>query len=840
MMKELKQKIEDVLEVNGSDFQISKAFKEYIQRYNISLKKTFEESQGKDFLVKHTKAYDSIIILMYNTLLRRMFRYYLPMKNSIPISIIALGSYGREQLSVHSDIDLMIVYEKIDAYNTDTIIEKLLYLAWDAGLKLGHRVHDCKDILKASREDITIKTAMLESRFIVGSKLTWHTTQRELEKIRKDNPKEFITQKIEEAHIRRKKYPISMQPNIKESIGGLRDAHLLFWISNIIYGVENTKELCGIIYTVEEYRDYRIALELLYRVRNALHLMADKQLDFIHLEDLPTLSTMLGFKTPNHLASKILESHWRVDQFTQIFITKMIRPLFIAESSIDEIKKGRIEKNLFCFNNRFYTSFKIDTNNIFQLLKKLNNLEDKVWRFDPSVIYLFSKADISQPLTQNVYKELRTLLQREHTHPFLMLFYEAGILQGLFSAFRKVMFMPQFDGYHQLPVDLHSIECIKALENIQDNSIKELYDSLHADDKLILKVATLLHDSGKGRNLDHSEVGMKLVNAFAKELNIDEKSRERAALLVKHHTLMTTIAYKANIYNEKVIYKFMSQIQNSYNLKLLYILTYADVNGVGNGIYSSNTARLLKEVYELGLEASTQNNRINEASRRLKIEKRIENLETFKTLSRSMQKKLLGIESNLFFFKHTPSDIVSIANYAKDIKRYNYIITNEDHLSVQIFRKVDFNLSFFLASLSFLDVATMEVFTLFDNIKYFKIVFLEKVYAENIAQIEQITELSFDMSQNIQTSKPHIKESEITLDCEHSKQYAELNINTKNQKGLLAFIVSVFDLLNINIVTAKINSTKTKVRDHFLIEKDPLLCNSREKLREYLTQSCDN
>ena len=222
------EQIEDLIGKNATDFEISKLFKAYIADYKKSLPELFEQNQGKDFLVKHTKALDKIIHLMYKTVLRQMFGNYLPMRNSIPVAVIALGSYGREQLCVHSDIDLMLVFEKCEGYNTNTILEKLLYLAWDAGLKLGHRVHESNKLLKASREDITIRTAMMESRFITGSAFVWHAVQRQLTAIRHDDPKSFILAKIDEAHARRKKYPSSMQPNIKESVGGLRDSQLLF------------------------------------------------------------------------------------------------------------------------------------------------------------------------------------------------------------------------------------------------------------------------------------------------------------------------------------------------------------------------------------------------------------------------------------------------------------------------------------------------------------------------------------------------------------------------------------------------------------------------------------
>ena len=827
--------IEDLLEKNCSDFELSKLFKKYIKEYYESMPEIFQVNQGKDFLVKHTKKMDDIISFMYKTVVRRIFGNYLPMLNSIPISIVALGSYGREQLSLHSDIDLMIVYESCAGYHTNDIIEKLLYLAWDAGLKLGHRVHEVKDISKAASEDITIKTALFESRFILGSRFTWHATQRNLTALRHNEPKEFILAKIEEAHTRRKKYPASMQPNVKEGVGSLRDSHLLFWIAHVIYGVHNIKELQNILYSEEEYKDYRTSLELIFRVRNALHFISNKQQDQLVLDEMPKVARLLGFRDETHLIPKVLHAQFRINNFTQVFVKKMIRPYLTNSYSLQTIKEARIERNFYVLEGRLYTSYHQEFKSITLLLEFLNRLEDKVWQFDPSFVYHFSNAIFTETLTTKTFVQLRKLFLKSNLYPFLQLFYDAGILHKLITPFQKVLHLPQFDGYHNYPVDIHSIKCVEALENIKDPYIQELYANLHSDERLLLKTSVLIHDTGKGRKQDHSEVGAKLITAFTKELKFSEMNQKRAALLIKHHVLMSNVAQRANIYNEKVLYKFMSQIGNKYNLTLLYILTYADVNGVGREVYNSFTANLLRELYELSLEIESQDNRISDASRRLKIEKRIQNLDSFKNQSRMMQKKILTIESNLFYFKHTPKDIVTIATTIKDIKNYSYKITNEKTLSIEIFRKVPFNLSFLLSSLTFMDVASMEVVTLFDNTKYFKIEFFESVFEDNIEHIQTIIDLSFDMSQDIIIEKPVIKQGEATLDCEHSMTYAELSVYTQNQKGLLAFIVHTLDSLNIDITTAKIYTTKTRARDNFLIDKEQDMCHNSEKLLSLLT-----
>ncbi len=829
--------IEDLLENNAKDFEISKLFKTYIAEYNASLPELFERSQGKDFLVKHTKELDKIIALMYRTVLRRMFGNYLPMRGSIPIAVIALGSYGREQLCVHSDIDLMIVYASCDGYKTDAIIEKLLYLAWDAGLKLGHRVHEIGDIEKAASEDITIRTAFMEARLIIGSPFTWHATQSAFTNIRKTDPKKYILAKIDEAHERRKKYPSSMQPNIKESVGGLRDSQLLFWIAVTIYGVTTQKELIGTVFTEEEYREYRIALELLFRVRSALHLVTKKQQDQLIMEHMPHIAKMLGFKDEKKMVTRLLEAMWRIDNFSQIFIKKIIRPYLYDPQHIAAYRKSRIGNGIYRIDDRLFSVYSTENDNIEPLLNTLLELEDKPWRFDPSLLKRFTYAQVPYPLRKSVTRLLRKLFERQNSYSFLKLFLDAGILHEMISAFRKVLHLPQFDGYHHYPVDVHSIECIKALENIDEPFIAGLYNDLTLKDRTILKIATLLHDTGKGRKQDHSDVGVKLIVPFTKQLGFTQEEQALAALLVKHHILMTNVAYRENLNSEKTLYKFMSNIKTESNLRMLYILTYADVTGVGPGTWTTFSANLLRELYDEAMEISQQDERISDATKRLTIEKRIKNRENFKALPRTMQKKVLGIESNLFFFKHTPDDIISIANEAREVKAYRYSLnTDSGGLSIQIIRRVPLNVTYLLGKFAYLDVASMEVFTLFDDLKLFEINFLHLPEFDSLEHIEEIIEDAFDMSHKLTLQQPIIKDEEILFDCEHSRTYAQLNINTANQRGLLAYIMNAFDLLDINLASAKIHSTKTRVRDHFLIEKKNKMCDNAPQLISILTK----
>jgi [protein-PII] uridylyltransferase len=397
------------------------------------------------------------------------------------------------------------------------------------------------------------------------------------------------------------------------------------------------------------------------------------------------------------------------------------------------------------------------------------------------------------------------------------------------------MHLPQFDGYHHYPVDLHSLKCVEALENIKEKFIQNLFNELTNEEKLLLKIVVFFHDSGKGRKQDHSEVGAKLVLQFTKQIALNEDLSTRATTLVKYHVLMSSVAFKENIHNEKTLYKFMSKVGDAKNLKLLYILTYADINGVGGDTYNSFNAKLLYDLYKNALEVAENTERITDAKKRLIIEKRVKNLMEFQILPRLLQKKILSIESNLFFFKHTPQDIVEIAKRAKETQEYSFITKNENSLTIEIYRRIPLNVGFLLATLSHLDVASMEIFTLFDDIKYFKIDFIKNIDGSELVEVQDIIDAAFDMDREVKLKKISIKREEINIDCEHSKTHAELTIHTKNQMGLLACVMHKFEQMQINIVTAKIHSSKYKVRDSFLMEKQLNICDNVNKIYEILS-----
>ncbi|HIO70856.1 MAG TPA: HD domain-containing protein [Campylobacterales bacterium] len=796
-MRELGYRIEDILERNGNLFQISKEIRKYIEEYRKGLKEEFINGlRGRQFVLKYNRFYDSIISLIYKVVLRKMFKNYLPMRNSIPIVIVALGSYGREEMTIHSDIDLMVAYVEIEGFNIEKIIEKFIYLAWDSGLKLGHRVHSISEIVKVAKSNETIKTAMIESRKIIGSSFVWGVLQDQLNIIREDEKEEFITQKMEYRAFGKVKLYGAMEVDLKEGIGGLRDSNGLFWILNVLYRANSIRDLVDELFSESEYRSYISAMDYILSVRTALHLINKKKRDKIVLDDIPMLSEMVGISSHVQFSQKLIQSLWVVRSFTNRIVCKVVQ------------------------KNRTYK--------IGNLVELLTSLPDSDTQIESILIEIDSVGELDR-------NQFLKLFQRKHLYPVIEFLTASNHLHKIFRPFEKVMFYPQFDGYHKHSVDIHSIKSLKEIENIEVEPLKSIYHSLTQEERIILKIATLFHDVGKGRIDDHRKVGAKIVKQFLNELGIGCSIVERVVLLIRHHTLMSEVAYHEDIYSDKVIFSFNSKLKDETNLKLLYLLTYGDAKSVA-GSLNSYSLNLLNELYRNSIGSFGNRELLKEGERREKRERQISNSERFKNLPRNLQKRILKIASNLAFFKFSNDELLDIAEWLYKTENFDFKIENRDFLSLKVVRKniCNFDISYLLNKTKFLSVVSLDIFELFDGGKYFQIDFLESIDIEDIPYIEEIVRNSF-LKQKREKIRdiPKIGADEVVLNYDYSNSYAKIFIHTKNQNGLLAYLFQVFEEFGIDIVSSKTQTFKRRVKDTFLAKKE---ANDREKFERVIRE----
>ena len=816
------EQIEDALASGADDFAIAKILKKELRDYFAKIPQIFSQD-SRDFIYRHTRKMDEILKIVYMVATRRAFGSYFPMKNSVPIAVVALGSYGREQLCIKSDIDVMFVYKDLMGYDAQAIIEKMLYILWDSGLKLGHRVHEVSELFKVSQEDITIKSAMLESRFVDGSKFLWAEIGNELNRIRKDNPKEFIRAKLYERREMKMKHPLTMEPNIKEGVGGFRDANTVFWIGKVLYNAPRIKDIDADIVNEQDYREFRLALDYLYRVRNALHIINGKKEDRLRLELLPEVASLMGvgegYNAQLKFAKNLNEKLKSVNLYSRIWIEEMIcdiLPEFYAEQFLPPAREYS-----FC-----------------ELLRVMSSRSmEGEWRAHPRLLKMLIDAPKPDHTDSQIYEALSEVFDTLHSHSVLRALSEAKLLGYVIPAMKKVISLPQFDGYHRYTVDKHSLKTLEYMEGIEDEFIASLFEALSSSEKRMLKIVALLHDAGKGRKRDHHLVGASLFRVFATKIGMDESLKDMGERLIQYHTLMSVTAQREDIYSEKVVLRFLSRFGTKKMLDMIYILTYSDMKGVGTDVYNPFSSKLIRKLYDNAVEALDKSNLIDETAKRMKRIESLQRSTKFQALPLSLRKKILSIPSNAFFIRHTNSEIIELAKSAYSIGDFSFTISNEKFLTITIIRRRDINIAYILHRLSRLEVVGMDIAKLFDDLKYFKIDFRLKADESEIELIEHIVRDSFEGSVKMDLIKPQIHRDEIEIDCNHSQEYASMKIRTRDQKGLLAYIIYIFDRYGIDIASAKIHTLKSRVNDLFLIEKNGNFCHNIESITKELTEN---
>ena len=817
-MNAIKAQIETLLYEDAPDFEISKLLKQDIKRYFSTLEESFAQSGGKDFLYKHTKKIDTLVQMVYKIAMRSMFGDFVPMKNSMPITLVALGSYGREQLCVHSDIDLMIVYKETSGYNSKEMIEKMLYILWDAGVKLGHRVHEIDEIFEVSKTDITIKTSMIESRFVDGSKYLWTSIENELNRIRHYQQAEFIEAKVEEMRALHRKFPMTMEPNLKEGVGGFRNANLVYWIGNVLYNVDRIRDLPKSIIDEREYREFRIALEFLFRVRSALHLCTGKKEDKLRLHLIPQIAKYLGYsdtkKAHMKFAKEVTKNLKIIKLFTTIWIDmldsdsrdSMLRPNSVSDS----------------FDS---------------LLQQLCDAGDHPFDVHPTFLLALSRASYPTKLNNKFYKIIYQMFFAKNSQSILQPLMDTNLLGYVLSPMKQVINLPQFDGYHQYTVGIHSLKALHTLESIEeDKFLKNLFDNLAEEEKALLKLVTILHDSGKGRKEEHESVGVKLFSSFSKKLKVPEHHIKIGKNLILNHSNMSRTAQREDLYIEQTILKFAAIFPTKLELNMIYLLTYSDMSAVGDGIYNNFNRQLIRRLYDQSCIAISHGEKLYETSRRLKKEKILKKNPRFKSLPRTLQRKILQIPSDLLFIKYSASKIIDITEIARGLKDYSFSIDNNKFLTIEIIRKNNLDLSYLLHKLGRLDIVHVDICKLFSNIKYFKISFNEMIDESENMILEEVIHDSLTKVHDMHLPNPNIEENMLSMNCEHSLEHAMMKLQCANQKGLLSYVINIFDKLGIDICSAKIHTRSNKVTDLFLIEKNGNFCNNTDLIIKELTE----
>ena len=544
------------------------------------------------------------------------------------LAVMAVGGYGRSEMSPHSDVDIAFLVGGRKTAWCEQVVEAMLYLLWDLGLKVGHSTRTLDEAMRLAKGDLTIRTALLEGRYVWGDQGLYDEGSRRFTmEVVRGNERAFVTEKLAERDARHKRMGDSryvVEPNVKDGKGGLRDLHTLYWIGKFIHRVRTASELVDVgLFTRAEYRSFRKAENFLLAVRSHMHVITGRAEDRLTFDLQRRIAERMNFaERPGKSAvERFMQFYFlqakRVGSLTGVFLAhideqfeaKTARRGFFAgwKARSRQIRGYRVHGGkIGAPSDDWFKRSPVRLIEIFQLA------EAEGLEIHPETM---RQANRDSGLIDNAIREderanalfLDLLCGRNDPETVLRWMNEAGVFGKFVPDFGKVNAQMQFDMYHHYTVDEHTIRAIGLLNRIEKG---ELTDDHPRATRLIHKVgsrrvayvAALLHDIAKGRGGDHSVLGAEVARELCPRFGLTESETEMVAWLVLNHLLMSHTAQKRDLTDPKTIEDFVAQVQSAERLRHLAILTAVDIRAVGPGTWNSWKGQLLGELYDISSE----------------------------------------------------------------------------------------------------------------------------------------------------------------------------------------------------------------------------------------------
>jgi [protein-PII] uridylyltransferase len=554
--------------------------------------------------------------------------YLLPPPHGRPYRLVvaAVGGYGRATLAPGSDIDLLFLLGADKDELGERVAEAMLYLLWDLRQKVGHSTRSVSECLLQSKSDMTVRTALLEARFILGDRALFENMRQRFEQeIVHNNPRDFVAAKLVERDTRiaragRSRYLV--EPNVKEGKGGLRDLNTLFWIAKYVYRVREAADLVDAgLFTRREYRLFCRCEEFLWRVRCHLHFLTGRAEEVLSFDVQRAVADRLGYASRGGLSG--------VERFMKHYflVAKDVGDLTAVLCAALEENQTKPAAVLDRFTGRTRPHDKALRSAGFAIEKGRITVEGPhVFSGDPvNLIRLFWMADrnglaIHPAATRLVISALKLIDAKLRANPeanrlfleiltsrnspevVLRLMNEAGVLGRFIPEFGRIVALMQFNMYHHYTVDEHLLRAIGNLADLEAQRHTEEHPLASVimpsiEKRAALYVAMFLHDIAKGRTEDHSLAGVAVARHLCPRLGLLPGETETVAWLVQNHLIMSDTAQRRDLGDRRTIETFAARVQTLERLKMLLVLTVCDIQAVGPGVWNGWKGELLRTLY---------------------------------------------------------------------------------------------------------------------------------------------------------------------------------------------------------------------------------------------------
>jgi [protein-PII] uridylyltransferase len=566
---------------------------------------------------------DAVIQVIYDFATKHVYYAQNP-TTSERLAIVATGGYGRGELAPGSDIDLLFVRPFKQTAWGESVIEFILYMLWDLGLKVGHATRSLAECVRLAKLDITIRTALLEARYLWGDTGLYEDLRKKFwNEIATGSGQDFVEAKLAERNARHAAQGESrylVEPNIKESKGGLRDLQTLYWIGKYLYHVEDAADLVEHnVFTKEEYRTFQKAEAFLWNVRVHLHYLTGRPEERLSFDLQPQLATILGYhdvEKPRRAVEAFMRAYFLVAKdvgdLTRIFCAALEeqhkKPRPSLRRMLPGFLKPRAADDDFYVENGRLTAkpgiFRQDPVNILRVFQiadaKSVDIHPDALRTITRSLDLISDAVRDNPVANRAF--LDVLTSRHDPERALRWMNEAGVLGRFIPEFGHAVGLMQFNMYHHYTVDEHLIRAIGNVASIERGEHKE--DNPIATDiikriqsRKVLYCAVLLHDMAKGLPGNHSDVGAAIAQTLCPRLGLSAADTTAVAWLVKNHLVMSDTAQRRDVSDPKTVRDFVALVQSPEMLRILLVLTVADIRAVGPGVWNGWKGQLLRELY---------------------------------------------------------------------------------------------------------------------------------------------------------------------------------------------------------------------------------------------------
>ncbi|WP_086232464.1 nucleotidyltransferase domain-containing protein [Campylobacter devanensis] len=790
--------------------------KDDIAKCKNSLKSNFMRLGGRNYGIYQSKEIDKFLKTAFNILKLDSFGEFVLSDDSVPLCVVAIGSYALGEMSVKSNIDLAIIYKNELGYNSNAIAQRYANILKEVGLDIEAKICE-KDELLSLANDIELMVLFSHIRLVCGSKILYKNIKNQISKLNEKKKDELISYHLRKLEPMSCPQYLDCSPNLLNGSGGFMDYKRIFWLFSLFGGTLKTNILKYI--DEDELSELNLAFDYISSLRSALQISGGGEI--LGREYLDSVAKIMQTKAKKGLSpQEILLSKclWAMHTI-YIYSRYLARRAFGVKISLGTARICRLPSGLYNIANTIYAPSRKKPIDLKSALKELSFLPDVELKFDISVlIYIKRLDDGNHP---KIYDGLKKILNRRYSKDILKLLLDSSKLFKIIKPMEFSTHLASLEGDYSL--DESCVAIVGEIENIQDRFVLSLYNDLCANGKMLLKLVALMHQASP-----NYVSSANIFRSYCAKLDLLQKTINMGINLIKNQNQLIDILSEP--ISEPIMLNLVSSIKEKQALKLLYILTYARLKARNLNHFSDIDNAKLRQIYDSALSAfDSDESLMDSVNKRTKKIELLKKQREFIALDKDIKEQILRIESNLLFSKYSQQQIIDIALRASECSNIDLELTSH---SLQIIAKSHWNMAMALRELRGFDLAYMEICELFDGKSYIRLDYNSSIDKSKNEIIQALCS-----KEKPQYDKPVILPNEVSFDMNYSQNYAKLNINAKDQRGFMIYILSMLSKFQIKLANARIQTIKNRTRNMFLLSiNDDLKSVVDEFLKEIITE----